>query len=106
MGAASGAPTTEDRENKIKKRKNIRARQDWTFLKSPARAKWHADLKSAKLTNVRLYNLKKDPAQLQDLASSEPARYAEMKAKLKSLFAELQADAPVWNTDGSLTRPK
>jgi hypothetical protein len=47
--------------------------------------------------------MKKPPG---EAASSELARDAKMKAKLQSLYVELQADAAVWNTDGTLTRPK
>lgn len=53
-------------------------------------------LANAELTKVELYNLRKDISESHDLATSEPARTADLSAKLKKLHAEIKAEGPVW----------
>lgn len=53
-------------------------------------------LKLATLTGFELYNLKDDIGETRDLASSEPEKLAELSAKLRHMYAEIQRETPVW----------
>jgi arylsulfatase A len=53
-------------------------------------------LKTARLTDFELYNLRTDVAETTDLAQAEPERFAALKAKLIATFEEIQQQAPVW----------
>ncbi len=48
------------------------------------------------LTKFELYNLSEDSKEENDLASKEPAKFAEMQAELKKLNAEIEAEGPTW----------
>ena len=43
-----------------------------------------------------LYNLRDDFSEKHDLSASEPARLAELTAKLKQIHAEVKAESPTW----------
>ena len=60
---------------------------DWKILSDEA------------LTQFELYNLEKDPTESHDLRQSEPVRFEEMKNRLKSLNAEIEAEGPSWWKD-------
>lgn len=53
-------------------------------------------LADEKLQKMELYNLKQDVSEKQDLAAAEPARLAEMAAKLREYHKDVKAEAPVW----------
>jgi arylsulfatase A len=55
-----------------------------------------AALKRAKLVNFELYNIANDISESKDLATSEPERLAEMKRQLEERYADVIAEAPVW----------
>lgn len=52
--------------------------------------------KTAPLIGFELYRIDRDPAEKDDLAKTEPARLAEMRAQLEKLHASVRADAPLW----------
>ena len=54
------------------------------------------DIKTAKLGQMELYNLKADRAETRDLASVEPKRFAKMTAQIKKIYAGVQKDTPQW----------
>ena len=54
------------------------------------------DFKEAKLQDFMLFNLRADIGEQNDLAASEPAKLAEMKALLEAKYAEVVAESPVW----------
>lgn len=53
-------------------------------------------LADAALSKFELYNLRQDASEKQDLAPQEPARVAELSAKLKALHAEIKSEGPSW----------
>ena len=53
-------------------------------------------IKSAQLDMFELYNLDEDIGETNDLAGSEPERLAEMSAKLRKMFLEVQKESPTW----------
>lgn len=53
-------------------------------------------LANATLSKFELYNLRQDRSEKQDLAASEPAKVAELSAKLKALHAEIKSEGPSW----------
>ncbi len=48
------------------------------------------------LSKFELYNLRTDQSEKDDRAQAEPARLADMSAKLKKLHAEIKAEGPTW----------
>ncbi len=54
------------------------------------------DFREAKLQDFMLFNLRADIAEKNDLAASESAKLAEMKALLKAKYAEVVAESPMW----------
>lgn len=48
------------------------------------------------LSRMELYDLKTDPHETTDLSTKNPARFAEMKAELMKLNAEIEAEGPKW----------
>lgn len=54
------------------------------------------DFKEAALTGFMLYNLETDLSETHDLAATEPAKLAEMKAMLEAHYAEVRAESPPW----------
>lgn len=54
-------------------------------------------IKDATLTRFELYNLRTDAGEQQNIASSEPTRFAALRAQLESLHSEVRAEAPVWS---------
>jgi arylsulfatase A len=48
------------------------------------------------LTTFELYDLGRDPRETTELSAREPARLAEMKAALRKLNAEIEAEGPPW----------
>ncbi|MEQ1859233.1 MAG: sulfatase-like hydrolase/transferase [Chthoniobacteraceae bacterium] len=51
------------------------------------------------LTKFELYNLQADWQEKKELRASEPAKFAEMKAALVKLNAEIEAEGPPWWRD-------
>lgn len=54
------------------------------------------DFKEALLKDFMLFNLRNDIGEKNDLADTEPAKLAEMKALLEAKYAEVQAESPMW----------
>jgi len=54
------------------------------------------DFKAAELAGFALYNLRTDLAEQTDLAASEPAKLAELKAQLQAKYREVRAESPTW----------
>jgi arylsulfatase A len=54
------------------------------------------DFKAAALKNFMLFNLRTDIGEKNDLAASEPAKLAEMKALLEAKYTEVKAESPAW----------
>jgi arylsulfatase A len=54
------------------------------------------DFKEAKLAEFSLYNLKDDIGEKRDLAASESAKLAEMKALLQKKYDEVRSESPTW----------
>ena len=48
------------------------------------------------LTRLQLFNLRQDPQETNDLAETEPAKFAELKAALLKMDADVLADGPDW----------
>jgi len=48
------------------------------------------------LTKFELYDIVRDPREQHDLAASEPAKLAELKAELVKLNTEIEAEGPTW----------
>ena len=53
-------------------------------------------LKTAKLGKFELYNLRKDPSESNDLASSEADRLEKMSKRLQTMYENVQKECPVW----------
>ena len=53
-------------------------------------------IKTAKLGKMELYNLKKDIGETTDLQTTEPKRFAAMKAILTAKYREVQKESPTW----------
>jgi len=53
-------------------------------------------IKTAKLINFELYNLRDDLGQEKDLAKTEPERLAKLKAMLVKKYREVQKEGPTW----------
>lgn len=54
------------------------------------------DFKEAALTGFVLYNLDTDIAEKNDLAASQPAKLAELKALLEAKYADVRGESPIW----------
>jgi len=57
-------------------------------------------IKAGRLTRFELYNLREDIGEKRDLAGEEPAILQKLKDAVIAKFAEVQAEAPVWDTGG------
>jgi hypothetical protein len=64
-----------------------------------------AILKGAKLTGFELYNLREDLGEARDLAARERPRVEAMAGRLRSLYAEVLAEGPVWEWPTRPPRP-
>ncbi len=53
-------------------------------------------LKTASLARFELYNLRDDLGETRDLAEREPQQLARLADQLRSMYAEVQAESPVW----------
>jgi arylsulfatase A len=53
-------------------------------------------IKSARLVDFELYDLREDPAQTHDLARKEPAKLQELSEQLVAKYTEVQQEGPVW----------
>ena len=53
-------------------------------------------LANADLSKFELYNLRSDLAEKSDLAASEPAKLADLTAKLRQLHASVKSESPTW----------
>ncbi len=51
------------------------------------------------LTKFEIYNVQADPQEKDELSTREPAKFAEMKAALVKLNAEIEAEGPAWWRD-------
>lgn len=58
--------------------------------------KWIGDIKSTGLTNFRLYNLREDIAQRNDVAAENPKVLEELKETMQGVHREVVAEAPDW----------
>lgn len=56
------------------------------------------DIKATELENFRLYNLRTDPGQQQDVAQEHPDRYQAMKRTMLRLHREVVDEAVDWRT--------
>ena len=56
-------------------------------------------IKTAKLIEFELYNLRDDLGQENDLAKTEPERLAKLKAMLVEKYREVQKEGPTWQVD-------
>jgi arylsulfatase A len=54
------------------------------------------DFKQAALVKFELYNLRSDIGEKSDLSAAEPARLAEMRARLEQMYSEVRDEAPKW----------
>jgi arylsulfatase A len=52
--------------------------------------------KTAEPVQFALYNLKTDIAETKDLASTEPAKFAELKSMLITKYHQVRAESPTW----------
>lgn len=57
---------------------------------------WMNYIKTASLEKFELYNLRADIAQIENTAEKEPQRLKLMADKMRKLWREIQAEAPVW----------
>ena len=55
-------------------------------------------IKSAGLTNFRLFDLNSDVAEQTDVADQHPAQFAELRDQMTVMYREVVAEAPVWPT--------
>ena len=56
-------------------------------------------IKEAELTDFELYNMKEDIREAENVASKHPKIFNEMKALLKSEYAELLEGSHIWTRD-------
>lgn len=63
------------------------------------REEWIAKIKAGGYTNFRLYDLKEDPAQQNDLSEQQPQRLAELKKKLLAINESVMADGYDWHKE-------
>jgi arylsulfatase A len=54
------------------------------------------DFKAAEPVSFALYNLRDDIGETKDRSAAEPARLAEMQARLVKKYREVQGESPVW----------
>ncbi|MCA9014698.1 MAG: arylsulfatase, partial [Planctomycetaceae bacterium] len=54
------------------------------------------DLKRAKLTGFELYHIEDDIAETTDRSESEREIFERMKRQMQDIYAEVQAEAPLW----------
>jgi arylsulfatase A len=73
-------------------------------IKGPADPQTVAAIKSAKLVEFELYNLREDIGEKNDLAAREPQRVRKMAARAAGLFDQIQRECPVWKP--VTTRPR
>jgi arylsulfatase A len=80
---------------------------DWNMVADPVmdiptdnmfQEAWIGMVKETELTNFRLYNLRQDPGQQNDLAKQHPDKFKEMKSKLSNLHREVVEEAIDWRT--------
>jgi arylsulfatase len=55
-------------------------------------------LKTSKLTQFELYNLRDDIGEKRDLSSEEPEKLKQLIDRLQLVYADVQAESPVWPT--------
>ena len=60
---------------------------------------WIPKVKAGGYTNYRLYNLKKDPSQANDLANSMPELTNKLKTKLLAINKSIMADGHDWHIE-------
>ena len=79
---------------------------DYSLVADPAyelstsnmfREEWIPTIKSGSYTNYRLFNLRKDPGQQNDIASEHPQLLAKMKKELLAINASIMADGADWH---------
>lgn len=58
---------------------------------------WIPTIKAGGYTNFRLYNLRKDPGQQNDLSQSDPATLERLKKSLNHINASVMADGADWH---------
>ena len=80
---------------------------DWNMVADPVmdiptdnmfQEEWIGMVKETSLTNFRLYNLRKDPGQQNDLSEENPEKYEAMKAKLQGLHQDVVDEAIDWRS--------
>ena len=55
-------------------------------------------IKSARLTEFRLYDLETDIAEANDVSTGHPEVFAALQSQMEQMYAEVQAEAPHWPT--------
>ena len=55
-----------------------------------------AAYRTAEVSEVRLYNLRADIGETNDLSQTEPERFEKMRGQLLKLYAEVRDESPVW----------
>ena len=60
------------------------------------REEWIGMVKKTRLTNFRLYNLREDPGQQNDLSEEKPKVFQNMKEKLVALHNDVVEEAIDW----------
>jgi arylsulfatase A len=53
-------------------------------------------IRTAGLTNFKLYDIVNDPGQTSNVSASHPTLFADMSAQLTDIYDEVQADTPWW----------
>ena len=80
---------------------------DWNMVADPEmkiptdnmfQEEWIGMVKETGLTNFKLYNLRKDPGQQNDLSEVNPEKFEEMKIKLLKLHRDVVDEAIDWRT--------
>jgi arylsulfatase A len=64
--------------------------------KKPVTTRPTWDIKETDLTNFRLYNLREDPRQEQDLSERYPERFKAMKQTMLQMHEEIVEEAIDW----------
>ncbi|HUG18643.1 MAG TPA: sulfatase [Planctomycetaceae bacterium] len=55
-----------------------------------------AQIKTAKLVEFELYNLRTDPSESNDLASSQPEILSKLRSAIVTRYAQMQQESPEW----------
>lgn len=75
----------------------VLARMDLPKFKSVETGN-EAGVRAATLSDWQLFDLRNDPAEVQDLAAAQPATLEKLKVELETAYRELIADSPAWES--------